>query len=188
MGYLPPVRHKAVASRAIGGLCTEVTHVGTLHVRLRAVPSPGGLPERAFCGQDKRGMRRSCPSVKGTSTMSCRSIVPRCYPQHFPILKGPTSSAQRLRPIHLMCRAANLLWAPSGHSRTTHKRLVACRRLLAQPAPPVLPRESAATMMQRLRGIDIARCPQCHQGRLVGIATLYPLHAPGQERETTHPP
>ena len=73
-------------------------------------------------------------------------------------------------------------------NRCRTPRLVACRRLLAQPAPPVLPRESAATMMQRLRGIDIARCPQCHQGRLVGIATLYPLHAPGQERETTHPP
>ena len=67
-------------------------------------------------------------------------------------------------------------------------KLAACRRLLAQPAPPVVPRESAATVMQRLTGIDIERCPQCHQGRLVVIATLSPLRLPGLVSETARPP
>jgi len=63
-----------------------------------------------------------------------------------------------------------------------------CRRLFAQPALPVLPRESAATVLRRLTGIDIECCPQCHQGRLVAIATLYPLGPPGRASETARPP
>src|SRR2546428_4916916 len=34
---------------------------------------------------------------------------------------------------------------------------------------------SAPELMRRLTGIDIERCPHCHQGRLAVIATLYPL-------------
>ena len=91
--------------------------------------------------------------------------------------------------LHVLPRGVHAHSVLRGAGQSlSHSTVSGLRRLLAQPAPPVLPRESAATMMQRLRGIDIARCPQCHQGRLVGIATLYPLHAPGQERETTHPP
>jgi hypothetical protein len=63
-----------------------------------------------------------------------------------------------------------------------------CRRLFAQPALPVLPRESAATVLRRLTGIDIKCCPQCHQGRLVAIAPLYPLGPPGRASETARPP
>ena len=87
---------------------------------------------------------------------------------------------------------------PAGFMRIRHygvvgnrcrtPKLAACRRLFAQPAPPVLPRESAATVMRRLTGIDIERCPQCHQGRLVVIATLYPLRLPGLASETARPP
>jgi len=54
--------------------------------------------------------------------------------------------------------------------------------------PPVLPREAAATVMRRLTGIDIERCPQCHQGRLVVIATQHPLRLPGLVSETARPP
>ena len=67
-------------------------------------------------------------------------------------------------------------------------KLAACRRLFAQPAPPVLPRESAAAVMRRLTGIDIACCPQCHQGRLVVIRTLHPLRRPELASETARPP
>jgi Putative transposase len=87
---------------------------------------------------------------------------------------------------------------PAGFLRIRHygvlgnrcrtSKLVTCRRLLAQPVPPVLPRESAATMMRRLTGIDIERCPQCHQGRLVVIATQQPLRLPGLVSETARPP
>ena len=67
-------------------------------------------------------------------------------------------------------------------------KLATCRRLFSQPAPPVLPRESAATVMRRLTGIDIERCPHCHQGRLVGMATLYPLGPPQWVPEAGRPP
>jgi hypothetical protein len=87
---------------------------------------------------------------------------------------------------------------PAGFLRIRHygvlgnrcrtPKLATCRRLLAQPAPPVLPRESAATVMRRLTGIDIECCPQCHQGRLVVIATLHPLRLPGLASETARPP
>jgi hypothetical protein len=87
---------------------------------------------------------------------------------------------------------------PTGFLRIRHygvvgnrcrtPKLATCRRLLAQPMPPVLPRESAATVMRRLTGIDIERCPQCHQGRLVVIATQHPLRLPGLVSETARPP
>ena len=87
---------------------------------------------------------------------------------------------------------------PAGFLRIRHygvvgnrcrtPKLATCRRLLAQPAPPVLPRESAATVMRRLTGIDIACCPQCHQGRLVVIRTLPPLRLPALASETARPP
>ena len=63
-----------------------------------------------------------------------------------------------------------------------------CRGLFAQLALPVLPRESAATVMRRLTGIDIERCPHCRQGRFVVIATLHPLRLPGLASETARPP
>jgi hypothetical protein len=87
---------------------------------------------------------------------------------------------------------------PAGFMRIRHygvvgnrcrtPKLAVCHRLFAQPAPPVMPRESAATMMRRLTGIDIERCPQCHQGCLVVIATLHPLRLPGLASETARPP
>jgi hypothetical protein len=73
-------------------------------------------------------------------------------------------------------------------NRCRTPQMAACRRLFAQPVPPTLPRESAATVMHRLTGIDIARCPHCHQGRLTGIATLYPIGAPQQEPQVARPP
>jgi hypothetical protein len=87
---------------------------------------------------------------------------------------------------------------PVGFTRIRHygvvgnrcrtPKLAACRRLFAQPAPPVLPRESAAAVMRRLTGIDIACCPQCHQGRLVVIRTLHPLRRPTLASEAARPP
>jgi hypothetical protein len=74
-----------------------------------------------------------------------------------------------------------------GH-RCRTPQVATCRRLLAQPAPIPPPAASAATMMRRLTGIDIERCPQCHQGRLTGIATRYPWGVPGQGQEAARPP
>ena len=87
---------------------------------------------------------------------------------------------------------------PAGFLRIRHygvlgnrcrtPKLAICRRLLAQPTPPMLPRESAAPVMRRLTGIDIACCPQCHQGRLVVIATLHPFRLPELASEAARPP
>jgi hypothetical protein len=87
---------------------------------------------------------------------------------------------------------------PPGFTRLRHygvlgnrcraSKLVACRQLLAQCVPPPGPPESAAQMMRRLPGIDIERCPQCRQGRLVVVATLHPFARPEQMCETARSP
>lgn len=63
-----------------------------------------------------------------------------------------------------------------------------CRQLFAQPLPLPLLAESAAMLMRRLTGIDIERCPECHQGRLVVIATLAPCRPLGREPDAARPP
>jgi hypothetical protein len=73
-------------------------------------------------------------------------------------------------------------------NRCRTPRVAACRRLFAQPALTPLSQESAATVMRRLTGIDIERCPQCHQGRLVVMVTLSPLRPPGLGFDTARPP
>ena len=55
--------------------------------------------------------------------------------------------------------------------------------------PPVPPASaSAPELMHRLTGLDIERCPHCHQGRLAVIATLYPLWPLEDVPRTTGPP
>ena len=52
-------------------------------------------------------------------------------------------------------------------NRTRRAKLARCRALLAPPpAPAAVALESVAALMLRLTGIDIERCPRCHQGRL----------------------
>ena len=52
-------------------------------------------------------------------------------------------------------------------NRTRRAKLARCRALLHQPpAPAPAAIESAPALMLRLTGIDIERCPLCHQGRL----------------------
>jgi putative transposase/transposase-like zinc-binding protein len=59
-------------------------------------------------------------------------------------------------------------------NRTRRAKLARCREVLAAPAPAVRSRESVADLMQRLTGIEIDRCPVCHQGRLRLAAILAP--------------
>lgn len=73
-------------------------------------------------------------------------------------------------------------------NRCRTPRVAACRRLFAQPALPPLPHESAATVMRRLTGIDIERCPHCHRGRLVVMAPLVPLRSPASGVDIARPP
>ena len=87
---------------------------------------------------------------------------------------------------------------PTGFRRIRHygvlgnrcrtPKVAVCRQLFAQPVPPPLPPESAATLMRRLTGLDIERCPECRHGRLIVIATLSPYGRPGQKPAVARPP
>jgi hypothetical protein len=107
--------------------------------------------------------------------------------------------------VKVMTRAAGefirrflLHTLPSGWVRIRHygllghrcraRTLPAARHALSQP-PPVPPAPvSAPELMRRLTGIDIERCPHCHQGRLEVIAMLYPLWPLADVPRTTGPP
>ncbi len=66
-------------------------------------------------------------------------------------------------------------------NRTRRAKLARCRELLAQPpAPTAPPIESLPTLMLRLTGIDIERCPRCPQGRLRIIEILAPAPRPAR--------
>jgi len=65
------------------------------------------------------------------------------------------------------------LWDP--RQSVPRRTLPASRQALSQPPPVLTAPVSAPELMRRLTGIDIERCPHCHQGRLAVIATLYPL-------------
>ncbi len=87
---------------------------------------------------------------------------------------------------------------PSGWVRIRHygllgnrcraRTLPASRQALSQPPPVLTAPASAPELMRRLTGIDIERCPHCHQGRLAVIATLYPLWPLEDVPRTTGPP
>jgi hypothetical protein len=74
---------------------------------------------------------------------------------------------------------------PDGFVRIRHFGLLAnrrrtanltqCRTRLAQPpAPPREPPESVHAVMLRATGVDIDRCPVCHQGSLRRVERLLP--------------
>jgi hypothetical protein len=51
-------------------------------------------------------------------------------------------------------------------NRTRRAALTRCRALLGQPPTESGPLESAVELLQRLTGIDLARCPACGEGRM----------------------
>jgi hypothetical protein len=64
-------------------------------------------------------------------------------------------------------------------NRTRRAMLARCRELLAAPpAPAAPPRESVPALMLRLTGLDITRCPACHQGQLRRTEILAPTPDP----------
>jgi hypothetical protein len=67
------------------------------------------------------------------------------------------------------CRIRHFGLLANRHKR---QRLDRCRRLLDHPAPPVPIPESAVDLVQRLTGIDPARCPMCSHGRFIVTAIL----------------
>ena len=74
-------------------------------------------------------------------------------------------------------------------NRCRQAKLAHCRLLLEQVAPePVPAPESAEAMMMRLTGIDIHRCPYCHQGRLRVFMTIAPTALGKPEPKAAGPP
>jgi hypothetical protein len=83
------------------------------------------------------------------------------------------------------CSSPNLSRLPKGFVRIRHYGLLAnrsrrqkiarCRALLSAPKPRELVKEAVAEKFLRLTGIDIHRCPACHEGRMVVVAELDPV-------------
>jgi hypothetical protein len=71
-------------------------------------------------------------------------------------------------------------------NRTATAKLARCRALLAVPpsACPPVP-ETVATLVHRLTGVDITRCPMCHTGRLRLVAVFRPGHLPAPVLDTS---
>jgi hypothetical protein len=63
-------------------------------------------------------------------------------------------------------------------NRTRRETLTQCRRLLHQPLPTAAGPESVADLMQRLTGVDLARCPTCGDGRMHVTASLLRASSP----------
>jgi hypothetical protein len=51
-------------------------------------------------------------------------------------------------------------------NRARHDLLARCRALLDQLPPTPAQPESVAGLLQRLTGVDLARCPVCGEGRM----------------------
>jgi hypothetical protein len=63
-------------------------------------------------------------------------------------------------------------------NRTRRATLTRCRDLLGQPPPADAPPESAAVLLLRLTGLDLARCPVCGEGRMQITAMVVRIAVP----------
>jgi len=63
-------------------------------------------------------------------------------------------------------------------NRTRRATLTRCRDLLGQPPPADAPPESAAVLLLRLTGVDLARCPVCGEGRMQITAMVVRIAVP----------
>src|SRR5262244_123432 len=61
-------------------------------------------------------------------------------------------------------------------NRAKKHALAQCRKLLKLDAAlPKIPKKSAHDLLLELTGIDLNRCPSCHQGTLIVVAELAPI-------------
>jgi len=61
-------------------------------------------------------------------------------------------------------------------NRSKKQALPQCRRLLKMDPPlPQSKKESAKDVLLRITGIDLSRCPSCHNGTLIVVAELPPI-------------
>jgi hypothetical protein len=63
-------------------------------------------------------------------------------------------------------------------NRAKKHALAQCRKLLKLDAAlPEIPKKSAHDLLLELTGIDLNRCPSCHQGTMIVVAELPPISA-----------
>ena len=61
-------------------------------------------------------------------------------------------------------------------NRSKKQALTQCRKLLgANPASLQSPSESARDLLLRITGIDLSRCPSCHNGTMIVVVELPPI-------------
>jgi hypothetical protein len=61
-------------------------------------------------------------------------------------------------------------------NRSKKQALTQCRKLLgANPASLQSPSESAKDLLLRITGIDLSRCPSCHNGTMIVVVELPPI-------------
>jgi Putative transposase len=61
-------------------------------------------------------------------------------------------------------------------NRSKKQALAQCRRLLRMDPPlPQSQKESAKDVLLRITGLDLNRCPSCHNGTLIVVAELPPI-------------
>jgi len=87
---------------------------------------------------------------------------------------------------------------PSGFKRIRHygllapaakaQRLACARALLAMPQASPAAAEEVRAFMQRVAGIDISRCPHCHDGRWHAVACQGPMRLAREEGACQEPP
>jgi hypothetical protein len=57
-------------------------------------------------------------------------------------------------------------------NRSRREKIACCRALLSVPEPQAPVEESVSEKLLRLTGVDIHRCPWCHEGRMVVVAEI----------------
>jgi len=63
-------------------------------------------------------------------------------------------------------------------NRTRRGTVTRCRALLGHPPPEAAQPESVVSLMQRLTGMDLARCPVCGEGRMQVTALVESVTPP----------
>jgi hypothetical protein len=59
-------------------------------------------------------------------------------------------------------------------NRSRRQKIARCRALLSTPEPREPVKETVSEKLLRLTGVDIHRCPACHEGRMVVVAEIQP--------------
>ena len=59
-------------------------------------------------------------------------------------------------------------------NRSRRQKIARCRALLSAPEPHAPAKETVSEKLLRLAGVDIQRCPVCHEGRMIVVAEIDP--------------